>query len=156
VSLFKEQWPYFKLNPINWLIRWSRNRRNRKALHIALDKTGHQVGIRRRDTETDQQFADRILRNAAMNNLVYGQPYVHKMIESVKLTPPESKNIEPEFKNIEPEYVFYSPELDMFDVCLQSAGFMFKDEGGEFHLKYFLNDHMHPFKTYHFYLIGEL
>lgn len=54
------------------------------------------------------------------------------------------------------ECVFYSPELDMLDVSTKESGFMFKDEYGPFHLKYFINDHIHPLKTYRFDFIGEL
>jgi hypothetical protein len=52
--------------------------------------------------------------------------------------------------------VWYSPELDMIMECTRDDGFMFRNEEGEFHLNYLLHDKIHPFKTYEFYLVGEL
>jgi len=59
------------------------------------------------------------------------------------------------FENTQVDFVWYCPEYNLIDIHPKEKGFMFKDEGGEFHLMYFL-DPNRPFLTVNFYLIGEL
>ncbi len=58
-------------------------------------------------------------------------------------------------KSEQPLFVWYSPVLDQIDISTRESGFVFKDKGVEFHLNYLLNDRIHPFRTYQFFLIGE-
>lgn len=54
------------------------------------------------------------------------------------------------------EMVWYSPERDDIAIATKESGFLFKNEDGEFHLRYLLNDYIHAFKTYKYFLVGEL
>lgn len=55
------------------------------------------------------------------------------------------------------EYVWYSPKWDQIIVDTKESGFLFKNENGEFHVYYNINDPKRkPFEIAEFYLIGEL
>lgn len=66
------------------------------------------------------------------------------------------QNGQPRDKSEKPLFVWYSPELDEVDISTRESGFVFNDKGVEFHLNYLIHDQIHPFKTYQFFLIGEL
>lgn len=57
-------------------------------------------------------------------------------------------------------YLLYCPELDIMIEDTRESGYIFKNEYGEFHLRYFMSQAGYrkhkPFKPYEFYIIGEL
>lgn len=59
-EVFKEQWPYFRRNPINVILRWNRERKDRPALHAKLDNLMLTPSLHRRLNETDSELRERI------------------------------------------------------------------------------------------------
>lgn len=51
------------------------------------------------------------------------------------------------------EFIIYSPELNVIEIVNKTAGFVFKDEGGEFFSCYYFQP---SFRLIKFYIIGEL
>lgn len=79
-----------------------------------------------------------------------------EIIERIEKAKADSDNLQHiRDRDDKPVYLFYSPELDMIVEGFREDGYMFKDEEGDFHLKYNLDTNK-AFKNYKFYVIGEL
>lgn len=58
---FKEEWPYFKADPIGWIKRWWRVRQQRPWLQKKLDERMALPGVFRKAGETDDELRARLL-----------------------------------------------------------------------------------------------